>query len=100
MSEDKSEVGLRTGVGKPIPTEHTLAADGDVVPVRGDQFEEESEVVSLDVGMAELFAFFVHDADVHLSRMEVNSAVVFGGGCIILHISSEMGTGWCLFYFS
>jgi hypothetical protein len=28
----------------------------------------------------------VHDADVHLPRMEIDSAVVFCGGCIIIHV--------------
>ena len=40
----------------------------------------------LDVAVEELFALAVHEADVHLVGVEVDSAVVFGGGGVILHM--------------
>ena len=86
MGKDEGEVGLLAGVGQPVPAEHAFAADGDIVPVGGDEFEEEREVVGLDVGVDELPSLLVHDADVHLPRMEIDSAVEFCGGCIILHV--------------
>jgi hypothetical protein len=53
--------------------------------VRGDQFKEEVEVIVFDVGVEELLALAIHDADVHLVGMEVDSAVEFRGRGIILH---------------
>ena len=94
MGQDEGEAGRLAGVGQPVPAEHAFAADGDVVPVGVDEFEEEREVVALDVGVDQLLALLVHDADVHLPRMEVDSAVVFGGGCIILHVC-YMSIGAC-----
>jgi hypothetical protein len=55
------------------------------VAVRRDELEEVSEVIVPDVGMDELFAVPVHDADVHLAGMEINSAVELGGRSIVFH---------------
>ena len=49
------------------------------------QLEEKLEVVVLDVGVDQLFALALHDADVHLTRMQIDSAVVFGRGGVIFH---------------
>ena len=91
MSQDESQAGSLTGVGKPIPPEHAFAADGQVVPVGFNQLEKEVEVVVFDVGMDQFFTLAIHDADVHLPGMEVDSAVEFCGGCIILHIDCDKG---------
>ena len=45
MGEDEGEAGFLAGVAEPVPVEHALAADGQVVAVGGDEFEEELEVV-------------------------------------------------------
>ncbi len=61
-----------SGVGVPVPAEHTLAVPRlrDQLVAAGDgEFEEELEVVVFDVGV------------------EVDSAIVFGGGGVILHWS-------------
>ena len=50
-----------------------------------DELEEEGEVVVQDVGVDQLLALAVHDADVPLAGMEVDSTVVIGGGGVILH---------------
>ena len=76
-------------VGEPVPSEHAFAADGQVVAIGGDEFEEELEVVVFDVGVDELLALAIHDADVHLPGMEIDSAIVFGGGGVILHGSIQ-----------
>jgi hypothetical protein len=73
------------GQGSALPAEHAFTADGQVMLVGLDQLEEELEVVVSDVGMDQLFAQPIHEADVHLMGMKVDSAVEFGGGCIILH---------------
>ena len=84
-SQDEGEAGGLAGIGQPVPTEHALAANGQVVPVGLDQLQEEGEVVVFDIGVDQLFALAIHDADVHLARMQIDSAVVFSGGCIIFH---------------
>jgi hypothetical protein len=50
-----------------------------------DQFQEELEVVVFDIGVDRDFSLAIHEADVHLARLEVDSAVEFDGGGIILH---------------
>jgi hypothetical protein len=52
-----------------------FAADRQVVLVRRDEFEEVVKVVVEDIGVDQLFALAVRDADVHLARMQVDSAV-------------------------
>ena len=85
VSQHKRETGGLTGIGQPVPAEHALAADGQVLAVRFDQFEEEFEVVVFDVGVDQLLALPVHDADVHLAGVQIDSAVVFRSGDVILH---------------
>jgi hypothetical protein len=82
------------------------------VSVRLDELEEVGEVVVQNIGMDQFFALPVHDADVHLVRVQIDgllrarsvglaafawgksfsplperlkSAVVFGGGGIVFH---------------
>src|SRR5215510_2295783 len=85
VSQDKRQALLLASVGQPVPAEHAFGADGDVVAVGFDELEEVLEVVVLDVAMDQLLALTVHDADVHLARVQVDSAVVFRGGGVILH---------------
>ncbi len=85
VGQDKVQAGGLAGIGQPVPPEHALTADGEAVFVRRDELEEVLEVVVLDVGVDQLFALAIHDADVHLARMQIDSAVVFGRGGIILH---------------
>ena len=85
MGQDEVDVGGLAGIREPIPAEHALGADGQIVAVRGDEFKKVGEVVVANVGVEEFFAGAVHDADVHLAGMEINSAVEFSGGDVILH---------------
>ena len=85
VSQDEVDARRLAGIGEPIPAEHALGADGQIVAIRGDEFEKVGEVVVADVGVDELFAGAVHDADIHLAGMEINSAVEFSGGGVILH---------------
>ena len=77
--------GGLAGVGQPIPPEHTFTADGEALLVGLDELEEVSEVVVLDVGVDQLLALAIHEADVHLARMQVDSAVELRRGGVILH---------------
>ena len=85
VGEDEGEVGLLAGIGEPIPAEHAFAADGQIVAIRLDELEEVVEVVVLDVGMDQLLAPRIHDADVHAACMKIDSAVEFCGGLIEFH---------------
>jgi hypothetical protein len=49
------------------------------------ELEEELEVVVPDIGVDELLAVAIHEADVHLVGVQVDSAVELGGGGVILH---------------
>ena len=90
MGQDEGEAGGLAGIGQPIPAEHAFGADGQVVTIRGDEFEEELEVVVFDVGVDEFPAAAVHEADVHLPGMEVDSAIELCGGGVILHGDQSM----------
>ncbi len=85
VGQDEGQAGSLAGIDQPIPAERAFAADGEAVPVRLDQLEEELEVVVLDVGVDWLFALAVHDAGVHPARMHIDSAVVSGRGGVIFH---------------
>lgn len=91
VDQDEGDAGSLARVGQPIPAEHAFGTDGQVVAVGGEEFEEEVEVVIANVGVDEDFAGPVHEADVHLAGMEINSAVEFGGGSIIFHTIIRCG---------
>ena len=57
-----------------------------------DEFEEMVEVVVEDIGVDQFLALTVHEADVHLAGVEIDSAIVFGRGGVILHMCN---TWWC-----
>jgi hypothetical protein len=58
-----------------------------------DQFEEEVEVVIFDVGVDQFFALSIHDADVHLACVKVDSAIELSGRSVILHMCN---TSWLM----
>ena len=85
VGQDEGEAGGLAGIGQPIPAEHALAADRQAVAIRLDQLEEVVEVVVFDVGVDECFALPIHDADVHLTGVKIDSAVELGGGGVVFH---------------
>jgi len=85
MGQNEVQASGLAGIGQPISAEHALGADGQVVLVRSDALEEAGEVVVLDVGVDQGFALAIHEADVHLPGVQINSAVEFCRGGIILH---------------
>ena len=85
VGQHEVQAGLLAGIRQPVPAEHAFGADGQIVTVRRDELEEEGEVIVPDVGMDELLAVAVHEADVHLAGMEINSAVELGGRSIVFH---------------
>ena len=85
VSQHKGEVGLLAGIGQPIPAKHAFATNRQAVLIRLDELEEELEVVVFDVGVNQLLALAIHDADVHLACVQIDSTVELGGGGVILH---------------
>ena len=85
VGQDEGQAGGLAGIGQPIPAEHAFATDGQAVSVRLDQLEEELEVVVSDVGVDQFFALPIHEADIHLVGVQIDSAVEFGRGGVILH---------------
>ena len=85
VGQDEANTCVGTGIGEPIPAEHALGADGQIVAIGCNELEEIFEVIVANVGVDQFFAGAVHDADVHLAGMEINSAVEFSGGGVILH---------------
>ena len=72
-------------ISQPVQAEHALAADGEAVFVGLDQLKEVSEVVVFDIGVDELLALLIHEADAHLAGVQIDSAIVFLGGGVIFH---------------
>jgi len=93
MGQHEGEACSLASIGQPIPAEHAFATDRQVMLVRLDELEEELEVVVLDVGVDPFVALPIHDADVHLARVQIDSAIEFGGGGVILH---TLLVTWCL----
>ena len=89
MDQNEGQACGLTGIGQPIPAEHAFTAHRQVMLVRLNELEEEVEVVVFDVGVDQLFTLTVHDADVHLASMQVDSAVELRGGSIILHTLTQ-----------
>ncbi len=94
VGEDEGDVGVTASISEPIPAEHALAADGEAVAIGFHAFKEEGKVVVFDVGVDELLAFAVHDADVHLTRMEIDSAIELSGGRVIFHTIRLNEVSW------
>jgi len=86
VSEHDGQAGGLAGIRQPVPAKHAFGAHGEVVPIGFDQRAEVVEVIVFDVGVDQSLAPAVHDADIHLVRMQIDSAVVFGGGGVILHL--------------
>ena len=86
VGQHEVQAGPLAGIGQPVPAEQAFGADGQVVTVRGDELEEELEVIVADVGVDELLTVPIHEADVHLAGMEVDSAVELGGRGVVFHI--------------
>jgi hypothetical protein len=85
MGQDESQAGLVAGIGQPVPAEHAFATDGEVVFIRLDEFEEESKVIVFNIAVDPFLSLSVHEADVHLPGVEIDSTVELSAGGVILH---------------
>jgi len=71
-------------VRQPVPVERALAHHRQVVQVRLRDLQEEGEIIALHVLVHENFPRPVHDAHIHLLRMQIDSAVEFRRRRVIL----------------
>jgi hypothetical protein len=89
VGQHEGQARALAGIGQPVPAEHAFAADRQALPIRLDQLEEELEVVVPHVGVDEFSSLAVHQADVHLPGVEIDSAVELRRRAIILHLIIE-----------
>jgi hypothetical protein len=71
-------------VGEPVPGEHALHRDGEVVAEGGDCLQEDLGV-RREVPMNEDLSFLVEHADVHVPRVQVDATVVLVGYVVESH---------------
>ena len=86
VRQHELDPGREACVRQPVPVERAFADDRQVVQVRLHQLQEEGEVIAPDVAVEQNPAFPVHNAHVHLFRVQVDSAVEFCFGRVILHL--------------
>ena len=67
----------------------TRMLDAEAVLVGLDEFEQVSEVVVFDIGLDQLLALPIHEADIHLAGMQIDSRVELSGGDVLLHRSIQ-----------
>ena len=90
MTENKGDRFSLTEIGKPIPGEHALDGDDDVVAVGLDDLEERLGLGG-QVPMGNDLSLVVENTDVHRSRMEVDAAVEWVLLGIESHEASSLG---------
>jgi hypothetical protein len=90
MTEDEGDVFALTEIGKPIPGEHTLDGDDDVVAVGVDDLEERLGFGG-QVPVSDDLAILIENTDVHRSRMEIDAAVEWVLLGIESHEASSLG---------
>ena len=75
MSQHEGQALLRAQIGDPVPGEHALHGDDQVVPVGSDHGEERLRL-GAEVFVDRDLALLVEDAHVDRSRVQVDSAVI------------------------
>jgi hypothetical protein len=88
MAKNEGDVFLGTEIGYPVPGEHALDSDHDVLP-EGSNDAEKSFRVGMDVLMDPDIAFGIKDADKHIFRVQIDSTielVLFG---VEIHMASS-----------
>jgi hypothetical protein len=75
MAEHTSDPFLGAEVRQPIPGEHTLNGNGEIVPLGRNDLEQRLRA-GVEMAVDHDFTIAVHDADIHRSRMQVDAAVM------------------------
>ncbi|WP_136061990.1 hypothetical protein [Pontiella sulfatireligans] len=86
MGQHKLDPGIHAGIRQPETDKAALAGYGQIILVGFHQLQEKPEVVVPDVAVNQNVPIQVHHADVHLPRMQIDSAVVFRRRFVILHL--------------
>jgi hypothetical protein len=74
VAEDEGNPLPRTRVGEPVPGEHALSGDDEILAIRGDELEERLWV-STEVLVDSDGSGMVEDTDVERPRVEIDAAV-------------------------
>jgi len=85
MAEDKLNTFATAEIGKPVPGEHTLDADHQVIPERSNDLEEIFRRRG-NVAVYQHHSVSPQNADEHFFRMKIDSAVMFVGFCVKSHL--------------
>jgi hypothetical protein len=75
MTKDKSYLLLPTKVSHPVPGEHTLNTNDQVIQVRFNYLHKRLGI-GFDVLVDQDISLLVEDADIEASGMQINSAVM------------------------
>jgi len=74
MAKYEFDSFLETQIGEPVPTVHAFTADDQVLSKRGDRLQE-CLGASRYIAMKERVSLRIHDAEIHLSRVEIDPTV-------------------------
>jgi hypothetical protein len=75
VTEHEDDLLFQAEVGEPLPSEHALGADDQVLTEALDGSQEVARL-SPHVPMQKLSAFMVEDAKVHPLRVQIDAAII------------------------
>jgi len=90
MAQDERDRLLGAEIGEPIPDEHALDGDDDILPV-GLDGPEKSLRRGLTVFVEHGVALLIQDAKVHRSGVQIDSAIKFVLVGVESHMASSFG---------
>jgi hypothetical protein len=90
MPKNKRNVLLHTEISYPVPGEHALYSNHDVLS-EGSDDAEKGLLIRFDILVNPYFACGVEDADKHFFGMKVDSAIVFVLFGVKSHWASSFG---------
>ena len=96
VSENELDAFASAQVGQPVPGEHALDGDDEIVAERHDGLQEGLRS-ALDVPVEQDLAVLIEDTEVHGLRMQVDSAVVLVVLSVESHRSLLKRLGVCVF---
>jgi hypothetical protein len=86
MAQDEGDVLFDAEIGNPVPGEHALDSDDDVLSERFNGLEEDMPI-GFDVAVEHYFSGTVKDAEVHFFGMKVDSAIIL----VLFGVKSHVG---------
>jgi len=85
----EGDVLVLAQVGEPVPCEHALGADHEVVAIRRDRLQERPGS-GRDVAVQDGLAVGVQDAEVHDPGVQVDAAVIL----VLLRVEAHRLPSW------